>query len=172
MERLIGNLWLVRGDLAELYEPTGSPLVIVPGYTNRAVHPVAEALIERFPVLRRRMYRRHDQPYIRPGAGRIERCCDTTFLVTASMFYTPHSSIHRLPECPAERDWWQIAKAAIRENVTSIHWQEIENPDMVDVVGALFRLFFDHIITRQRLQFVYYNPDWPCRETETIHEVH
>lgn len=168
MERLIGNLWLVRGNLFDDYVETDSPLIVLPAYTNRGEYEIVEKFAAAYPPLRKIAHRRHDQEYLEPCSTRVRRVGSRTFLVIAHSFYSGYGELNRHCECPIHREWHTIQKAVKTKGCHSVHWLELNDPTIVDVPALVFRLFFGLMVRRPQTQYIYYNEAWPYPPSEEI----
>ena len=168
MERLIGNLWLVRGNLCDDFVPGGSPLVVLPAYINRAAFPIVDRMADKIPAIRPIIARHSSLGYLETG-WRYKKVGDVAYMVVSHSFYSPYATMHRRPEYPLEREWHDIAHKATEERVDTIHWQEINDASIVDIPRMIFYLFFCQFKSRwDTMRFVYYNADWPLPPTTEV----
>lgn len=165
-ERFMGNLWIVRGGILENFVPSGRPVIVVPGYTNYAVHPQAAALSERFPALAKILQRgRWRMKELIPClSGRYSRISGegVSFVVVPVAYHSPYGDTY-YDGCGMSQF---LDRATKWNDGTEFHWQEFLTG--VDVHAQLCRLFWASLNRRRGKRFVYYNPDWAVEKTREI----
>lgn len=162
----MGNLWIVRGGILENFVPGGRPVIVVPGYTNCAVHPQAAALSERFPEL---------ATILQGGRRRVKELAPCrsgqqggignegiSLVVVPVAYHSPYGDTY-YDGCGMSQ---YLDRATKWSSGTEFHWQEFSTG--IDVHAQLCRLFWASMNRRRGKKFVYYNPDWAVEKTKEI----